>query len=105
MSFEAIIDKHELSSYEKFIYLRKQLFGAARKLVDSLEFSEHSYDVAKELLIKAFDCGLSNKFNAILKLTQLKLDQCKEPFSFIGDMKMIVSEFKSLSIYCIPVEI
>ena len=54
-SFEAIIDKHSLTSYEKFIYLRNQLSDGPRILIESLDVDQQSYETAKELLIKAFD--------------------------------------------------
>ena len=48
--FESIINKCELNSYNKFIYLRRRLSGEPRKLIDSLNESDQSYKTAKLLL-------------------------------------------------------
>ena len=54
-AFEAIILKHRLDSYTKFVYLKKQLSNAPRILIDSLDIYQQSYEMAKELLEQAFD--------------------------------------------------
>ena len=53
-SFESVIDKYKLSSYEKFIYLQKQLKKEPLVLIKSLEVRNPSYEEAKELLSKVF---------------------------------------------------
>ena len=42
-NFENIIDKHNLTSFEKFIYLRNQLKGSPSSLIESLDVSNRNY--------------------------------------------------------------
>ncbi len=60
-AFESIIEKHLLSPYEKFIYLRGQLHNGPRALVDSLSPNEQTYKCAKDLLAEAFAFQLTQK--------------------------------------------
>ena len=46
-SFEAIINKHNLSPYEKFIYLRTQLKDAPKVLIDFLNIQEKTMIVQR----------------------------------------------------------
>ena len=55
-TFEFIISKHPLTSYEKFLHLKNQLSGSPRALIDSLDVQQQSYESARDLLKKALDC-------------------------------------------------
>ena len=101
-SFEAIISKHRLTSYEKFIYLRKQLSisSSPRVLIDSLDVDQHSYEVAKALLFEAFDSTNTSKYETISKLAKLKMSIGADPYVFIGELRTIIANFKSLEITC-----
>lgn len=44
--FESIIDKHKLSSYEKFVYLKEQLHDSAKVLIDSMSATKQKYETA-----------------------------------------------------------
>ena len=96
--FEAIIDKHNLSDYEKFVFLRKQLSGGAKILVDTLDFDEQKYVSAKEILTTAFDSNLRSKFYIISELSKINLPENENPFSFIGKMRTIMAGLKNLKI-------
>ena len=97
-SFESIVNKHNLTSYEKYIYLRNQLAGGPRTLVDSLDVEKQNYESAKQLLEKAFDCKQTAKFETIGRLSRLKLSYDQDPYSFIGEMRSIITEFENLEI-------
>ena len=97
-SFESIIEKHNLPSYEKFIYLRNQLSKAPRVLIDSLDVDEQSYEVAKSLLIKAFSSDIVRKFSSIKKLSEIKMSVHGDPYDFIGEMRNIINLFRKLNI-------
>ena len=95
-SFESIINKHNLPSYEKFIYLRNQLSKAPRVLVDSLDIDEQTYETAKALLIRAFSSDVTRKFSSIKKLSEIKMSG--DPYDFIGEMRSIISLFDKLDV-------
>ena len=97
-AFEFVICKYNISSYEKFLYLKNQLSGSPRTLIDSIDVDQQSFEVARDLLEKAFDSTLQAKHNAIKLLSNLKLDLKTDPYSFIGQMRTMKSNFDSLSI-------
>lgn len=97
-SFEAIVDKYSISSYEKFCYLRDQLSKGPRILIDSLNVEKQLYETGKELLQKAFDDEVETKFDIIKQMTELKLGINDDPYVFIGDMRTIIAEIDTLKI-------
>ena len=97
-SFESIIDKHQLTPYEKFIYLKNQLDKSPKILVESLEADCQTFDNAKELLTKAFASSVTQKYSAIKRLAELKLSPSGDPYSFIGEIRTITSSFHNLKI-------
>ena len=52
--FESILNKHALSSYEKFVYLKEQLGMDPRTLLESFNAERQPYENAKDLLEQAF---------------------------------------------------
>jgi len=97
-AFESIINKHALSEYEKFIYLKGQVRKGPEALINSLEASNQTYKSAKKLLMDAFASPLSQKYSAIKKLSELKLSAGDDVYSFIGGMRSITSSFTNLGI-------
>ena len=97
-SFESIVMKHPLSSFEQFIYLKGQLSGGPKTLIDSLNTENQRYETAKQLLEDAFDCEYKAKKNTIKRLANLKMSYNTDPYAYIGEMKAIVSDFEELKI-------
>ena len=97
-SFESIVNKHSLSPYEKLVYLRGQLKGAPRVLVESLDSNHQTYEKAKSLLSQAFASTITQKYEVIERLSKLRMTVSKDPYEFIGDIRSISSTFESLSI-------
>lgn len=94
--FENIIAKHNLSSYDKFNYLRKRLSSSPRTLVDSLDVDQQSYEIAKELLEKAFGSTVNAKNDLIRKLSNLQLNN--DPYAYIGEVRTIIAGVEFLDI-------
>jgi len=97
-SFESIISKHNITSHEKFMYLKGQLSEGPKSLIESLDVDQQSYETAKELLEKAFDRKVNSKHDLIKEMCELKLALDADPYSFIGDMRTIIAGFDSLKI-------
>jgi len=97
-SFESIVDKQGVTGYEKFAYLKDQLSKGPRSLIDSLDVEQQSYDIAKDLLRKAFDREVNTKHDMIKNLTELNLHLGKDPYTHIGEMRTIIAGFESLKI-------
>ena len=97
-AFEAIINKHNISGYEKFMLLKNQVSNAPRKLIESLDIDQQSYVNAKELLLQAFDSNEQSKFEIIKLLADLKLHTGGDPYNFIGDLRTVIAGIKSLEI-------
>ena len=94
--FESILNKHNLSSYEKFMFLKKQLKNEPLILINSLDTASQTYEQAKSLLHEAFACTTSQKFRVIADLSKLKMK--KNLYEFVSEMKVIKDRFSTLSI-------
>ena len=70
-AFEAIIDKNNLSPYEKFIYLQNQVHKGPKALLASLTPSCQTYAHAKNLLQDAFASPLTQKYDMLLSLIHI----------------------------------
>ena len=98
VSFEAIVCKFNYSSYEKYILLKEQLSGRASVIISSLESSKQSYEEAKHLLTLAFASPLTQKYDSIQRLIDLKLPYSKDPYVFVSEMRIIKEAFNNLKI-------
>ena len=96
--FESIVNKHRLNSYEKFVYLRGQLDGGPKSLVDSLDNENQRYEAATELLSQAFDDETTVKFELIRRFAALNLSSNADPYTFIGSMRSAVSESQAIGL-------
>ena len=97
-NFENIIDKYNLSSYEKYIYLERQLKGEALLLVKSLSGNSQSFEDAKALLVKAFASPTLQKFEILEKLSNINLSYNGSPYVFISEMRLVLDAIKNLKI-------
>ena len=97
-AFESIIKKHKLSDYEKFIYLKGQLNKGPKALVNSLDVNDQAYSIAKDLLIEAFASPVTQKYDCIKRLTNLKLTSSADVYEYISDIRSIISNVKVLNI-------
>ena len=97
-NFEQIIIKYNLTSYEKFIYLQKQLENEPLTLIKSLEISNQNYESAKELLVNAFASTVTQQFKTLDRLCKLKFAVGDDPYGFISDMRLILESFETLKI-------
>ena len=96
--FEAIVEKHKVSSYEKFRLLKGQLKQAPETLLESLEVENQHYEKGVELLRKAFGSTVGAKFEVIEQMSNLKLTSRTDPYVFIGEMRTVSSNISSLNI-------
>ena len=97
-SLEAIINKHRLSSYEKYVYLKKQLTGSPRVLIESLPLNDLTYESAKKLLSDAFCNKAVQQYRVIEKLVNLKLTKDGDSYSWISSVRTIIDQINFLSI-------
>lgn len=96
--FENIIQKYDLSDYEKFVYLKRQLSDEPLTLIGSLSGNRQSFEGAKLLLREAFANTISQKYGAIRRLAQLSLTHDGDPYKFISEMRSVQDLFKTLDI-------
>lgn len=98
-SFENLINKYNLSPFEKFSYLSKQLRGPAKKLVDSLSQNEMDYDSAVDLLKDAYRDVTCQKYSVIDRLHNLKLsNNASHAFEWISEARTISDQVNNLNI-------
>ena len=96
-NFEDIITKYNLSEYERFIYLERQLSNEPLILIKSLTGTQRCYGQAKELLCKAFARPIQQKFDTVKRLANLDF-QIDEPYKFISEVRLILSCIVDLKI-------
>ena len=97
LTFENIIAKYHLSDYEKFIFLQGQINGEPLTLIKSLDVGSQTYNTAKELLTRAFASPVTQQFETIKRMCELKFS-AKYPYEFVGKLRQIRESFKSLKI-------
>ena len=97
-AFESVLDKHNLSDYEKFMYLKGQVHKSPKSLINSLDSTEQSYKAAKKLLNDAFASPLTQRYKTIEKLSQLKMHLNTDVYEFISEVRNIISSIKIMSI-------
>ena len=78
--FEAMINQHNLSSYEKYVYFKGQLTGSAKVLIDSLPLNDLTYESAKKLLSDAYCDVTTQQYRVIENLVKLKLSDDGDSF-------------------------
>ena len=93
--FESIIDKHKLTSQEKFMYLRKQLSNGPRVLINALDIDNQLYEHAIKLLKRAFGAAVTSKSDLVKKLSSMKMEPNADPYPFIGDILTVIESVKS----------
>ena len=79
-TFEDIIRDFNLNETEKFAFLKDNVFNGAKTLLESLSIAKQKYSVAKDLLTKAFDDPIFNKFEVLEKSSVKEKPQQTEFF-------------------------
>ena len=97
-NFNAVIDKYNLSQYEKFVYLKKQLSGEPLTLISSLSGDDQTFPKAVSLLREAFADVLNQQYSVIKRLSELSKIDTTDPYVFIGEIRLIQDLFVSLGL-------
>ena len=67
-------DCPDLTPFQKLSFLKGQLSGEPLSLVSGLNVKRQRYEVAKELLIKAFASNVAQQYDTIRRLSELKFN-------------------------------
>ena len=97
LQFESIMDKFTLTPFQKFTYLEGQLSGPAKDLIKSISDDDLRYDVARDLLDKAFKNEDTQKFAVLERIINLHMEE-QEPFKWISELRMIKNQVDKLKI-------
>lgn len=97
-NFENVVGKYNLSEYEKYIFLEKQIHNAPLTLIKSLQGTNRCYSTAKQLLLSAFASDVTQKFNAISRLSTLVLRSDGDAYEFVSNVRIITELFSNLRI-------
>lgn len=97
-SFEGIISKFNLTPFEKYSYLLQQLSGSARQIVESVHSGDLNYDDARKLLEDAFSSKVLQQYSVINKLLNLKLNDMKNAYKWIGEARILADQVERLKI-------
>ena len=96
-SLDEILNKFNLTQFEKYNYLLQQVHGTARDIVQSVPRSTDSYDTAKKLLSDAFCNKYLQQTSVIRKLIELKLTR-NNRFTWISEVRTLVEQMHRLNI-------
>ena len=96
--FEQTISRYSLPSYDKLILLKQQLSDRALVLVDNIKSDDKGYDEAVSLLKKSLGSEETQIFNTIKQLSQLKLGNDDDPYSFISQFSCLKNKVDKLNI-------
>lgn len=97
-SLESILNKFNLTSFEKYSYLRQQVSGSARDIVESLPDENLSYEAAKALLESAFSDKTTQQFSVIEQLSKLRLNSEEDFYQWISAVRQLENQIDSLEI-------
>ena len=97
-NLESVLSKYQYSNYEKFLLLLQCLSGRARAIVDSLESTKQSYSEAKLLLTESLANPITQKFETLQSLIDMKLTLTKDPYVFIGEFRKLKDSVLNLKI-------
>ena len=89
IEFENTTGAFKYPDRDLLLLLKQQVEGRAKLLLGSLEADKQTYADAKNLLINALASQETRKFQAIKKLTQLKLVPGSDPFKYISNLRTI----------------
>ena len=78
--------------------MQKQLKDGPLTLIKSVDLNSQNYEAAKELLIEAFASPVTQQFNAIKRLINLKFVAGDDPYKYISNMRQVIEAFKTLKI-------
>jgi hypothetical protein len=79
-NFETILCKYDLSDCEKFVYLKRQIRNEPLTLINSFSGAKQSYNDTKSLLEEAFADVITQKYDAIRRLSNLRLTKDGDPY-------------------------
>ena len=96
--FETLLNKYDLSQFEKLSYLRKQIRGQAKDIIDSVPDSPTCYDIAKNLMERAFCKLTTQRFSVIEKISKMKLDNSTPSLKWIGEVRTLREQITRLEI-------
>ena len=92
------MNKFNLSSFEKYSYLKQQVRGPAKCIVESLSDDDLTYEAAKALLEDAFSDKIVQQFSVIKSLSNLKLRSGEDFYSWISELRQLSNQVDKLSI-------
>ena len=97
-NLEKLLNKYELTQFEKYSYLLNQVSGPARQIVQSVPDGESNYDTAKELLSDAFSDRTLQQYSVIDRLLKLKLSSVSDMYGWISEVRMLSDQIERLQI-------
>ena len=86
-----------LTAFQKMSFLKGQLSGEPLSLVSGLNVKRQKYEIAKELLKRAFASNISQQYHSIKRLCELKFNP-KLPYEYVGKLDQIKESFTTLKI-------
>ena len=96
-SLDEILNKFNLTQFEKYNYLLQQVQSTAKDIVQSVPRSNNCYDTAKQLLSDAFCNKYLQQTSVIKKLIKLKLNRSNR-YAWISEVRTLIEQMRRLEI-------
>ena len=93
-----MVERFQLSDFERYMHLLKCTSGNARKIIESVPSGELKYSTAIDLLQKDFACVTTQQFSVISKIMNLKLDNGQDGLKWIGEARILKDQMERLNI-------
>lgn len=97
-NLEQILGKFSLTPYERYTYLRQQVTGVAKQILESLPEDSLTFNAAKSLLEKAFSDKTVQQFSVINSLCNLQLNSKDKIYSWISEARQLAQQLEKLNI-------
>lgn len=97
-SLDSMLNKFQLTSFEKYSYLRQQLTGPPKAIIESLSDENLSYEGAKALLESAFSDKTVQQFSVIESLSTLKLNSSQNFYLWISELRQLANQMERLQV-------
>jgi len=97
-AFISIISKFNLTEFERYSYLRQQVKGDAKNIVDSIPIGQNEFTNAIQLLNDAFADTNVQVFSVIKNLVNLRVDTEDDSFCWISKARSIRDQIQRMKI-------
>ena len=96
--FEAVVNRYEFDTTEKFWLLKENIRGKPLTIVENMEYSDPDYEKAKKLITDALANPITIKFEIIDRLLSINSKKFPDSHIYVSEFSLICDEITSQNI-------